>query len=83
MPSDEEIKEIVEEAFQPLQCSAEFFDYGNKFRFRIFNPKGEGIFRVAEAPSYTVRNEWNLREMIEDARRTVEEKGYKLHPRDY
>jgi hypothetical protein len=37
--SDDEIKIIIEGAFQPLRCTAEFCDYNRKLKFLVREPE--------------------------------------------
>lgn len=43
MRSGKELLEIFRDAFRPLRCDAEIYDYGQKLRFRIYDLQGQQI----------------------------------------
>jgi hypothetical protein len=80
MPGDEEIRAIVEQAFRPLRCVAEIWDYEQKLRFRVFDNNDVGVLRMESAVLRDLRDEQNLRNVLSAAHETVEEKGFRLDP---
>jgi hypothetical protein len=51
MLTDEEIKKIkvrLEDAFNPLRCVAEVWDYKQKLRFKVFDHNDQGIIEMPE-----------------------------------
>jgi len=73
-----EICRIVSEAFTPLRCVAEFWDYGNKFRFKVFDKNDEPVYEDDTNPSTTVLEDSWLNTLIVHARTEVGSKGHRL-----
>ena len=80
MLSNDEIRTIVEQAFRPLRCVAEIWDYEQKLRFRVFDSNDVGVLRMDSAVLRDLRDAQNLRNVLSGARETIEEKGFRLDP---
>lgn len=48
MRTDQEINEIIQQAFKPLRCVAEIWDYGEKIRFRVYRPDDRPLIQYSE-----------------------------------
>jgi len=70
----------VRNAFRPLDCGVEVFDFEQKLRFRVFDPDGKPILRMSEMLMRRARDPKGLRFAINEARSRVEDKGFKLKP---
>src|SRR5918996_609390 len=55
MLTNEKIKAKIQDAFRPLRCVAEIWDYDYKLRFKVFNEQGEGVIEVPEVVLQTIR----------------------------
>ena len=78
--SDDEVKAAVEAAFKPLRCVAEIWDYGQKIRFRVFDPDDQEFFADPRWPLDWLRNKKYLEGVLLEARAKVEKKGHRLEP---
>lgn len=79
MLTDDQIKERIENAFGPLRCVAEIWDYGHQIRFKVFDAKGNEILEMPELTLRNVRDEAQLRTVLSVARDRVENKGFVLN----
>jgi hypothetical protein len=81
MLTDEEIKKIkvrLEDAFNPLRCVAEVWDYKQKLRFKVFDHNDQGIIEMPEIVLRDLSDESRLQDVIRDARAQVQAKGFVL-----
>jgi len=78
MLTDEEIKAKVRAAFSPLRCVAEIWDHKAKLRFRVFDSKDNGIINMPSIVLREVRDEKQLKQVLQGARSRVEAKGFVL-----
>ena len=83
MRTGEQIRSIVENAFHPLRCVAEVWDYEHKFRFRVFDPNNQPLVSFPEEIVASLQDDTHLLSVITDARRRIEQKGYSLDPWKY
>ncbi len=70
------VVKVIRNAFSPLDCGVEVFDYEQKLRFRVFDPDGKPILRMSEMLMRRARDRF----AINDARSRVEVKGFNLKP---
>lgn len=77
MRSDEQIKELIESAFQPLKCVATLDT--SKLKFEIFDVE-KLVLLEAEIPIRDLRNDAALGWHIKAARDRLQHKGPKLDP---
>jgi hypothetical protein len=80
MRSDDEIKEIIQQAFKPLRCVAEIWDYGEKIRFRVYRPDDKPLIQYSELTMRQAQSDRSLSDLLTEARQRVEEKGHHLDP---
>ena len=80
MKTNDEIRNIVETAFNPLRCVAEIWDFDQKLRFRVFDPKDEVVLTFPNEVLRHLRDGDALRNVILAARARIEEKGFLLEP---
>ncbi len=78
--TDAEIRSIVENAFRPLRCVAEIWDYDQKLRFRVFGANQESVVTCENLVLRTLHDDNTLSSIVGMARRVVEEKGFTLTP---
>lgn len=78
MLTDEQIKECIENAFSPLKCVAEIWDYEHRIRFKIFDARDNCILEMPELILGSVRDEAQLRMVLLAARERVEKRGITL-----
>jgi hypothetical protein len=78
MRTDAEIKSIIEGAFNPLRCVAEVWDYGKKFRFRVFGPDDKPLIRFEKLNMRDARSDSNLSLILAGVRDRIEENGHRL-----
>jgi hypothetical protein len=79
MLTDKEITNITQEAFSPLNCVAEIWDYDTKLRFKVFNDEGECVVELSQAILSTMRNKSNLQMLLSEFRAKVIKKSYTLN----
>ena len=82
MRTNEEIKEIVEGAFQPLRCAAEIRDFGTQLRFRVFDQNDQSLFACPKLVLRTLQDDSQLVSVIAQARQHIEATGISLMPWD-
>ena len=80
MLSNDDIKAAVEQAFRPLRCVVEVWDYDQKLRFKVFDANDRGVIEVPSLVLRLVREKNNLKSVLSSARTEVEEKGFRLEP---
>lgn len=80
MLNDKEVESTVENAFKPLRCVAEVWDYGAKLRFRVYSPSGEAILKMDSALERDFRDRARLAKILDDTRMLIVEKGFTLEP---
>lgn len=78
--SEEEVKKIIESAFQPYRCVAEIWDYGQKIRFKVFDKKGNGIFERRRIILREVSDKKRLENFLMAIKNEIEKQGIKLDP---
>lgn len=78
MLNNEHIKSTVEQAFAPLRCVAEIWDYDAKLRFKVFDENDNGIVEMPEVILGNVREENALRDLLMQVRERITEKGFSL-----
>jgi len=71
-------KERLENAFRPLICKVEDLDYRSKIRFKVLDGKGNTVFEVPQVFQSTIIDERHFADVIEQARRVIQAKGYIL-----
>jgi hypothetical protein len=74
------LKTIVEGAFPPFRCVAEFAWYGDKLRFSIFDAANQNIYESAGIPIGKLRANQALKDFLEDIRKILEARGHQLAP---
>lgn len=79
MLSNNEIQQIVESAFQPYDCVAEFSNYDKRFGFRVYLP-GDIPITIENLSVATMKNRHQLLSVISSVRSNVEAKGLSLRP---
>jgi hypothetical protein len=80
MRTNEQIRQVIEVAFQPLHCGVEIFDYDKKIKFQVFDLSNQSVHAVPDLLLASIRDDKKLRAMLEQARATVIGKGYVLAP---
>jgi hypothetical protein len=68
----------IRNAFSPLTCTVELYDYQKLIRFRVFGPDNTAVLSI---PSLSVRDVVDpsiLRAELQQARALVETKGFRL-----
>ena len=77
--SDERAAAILAEAFLPLHCGAEAYDY-HFVRFRAFDDSDEGLLRMEKLTPAQYGSHQVLGSIIEHARSNLIRRGYALDP---
>lgn len=80
MRTNEEIAHIVQGAFRPLRCVAEIRDGGQKLKVRVYDPDGNPMPPDQTLILRLVRNDQNLKTVIEYGRDLVKSRGFELDP---
>lgn len=80
MMTNDEIVTAVQDAFRPLRCVAEIWDYDAKLRFKVFDANDRGVVEVPSVVLRTVRERKDLGSVLAAARTAVEDKGFRLEP---
>lgn len=78
MRTKEQVVEIIQSAFAPLDCVAELHDYNSVVGFRVYSPSSEPLLKFKDAPIDSLLSGPGLETIIDAARRKVEQKGFKL-----
>lgn len=69
---------LLREAFAPLRCVAELYDYNSKIRFRVFGQFDEPLLRVEKLSPHEVEDVASLANLIATARSRLTENGIAL-----
>src|SRR5690606_27516128 len=80
MRTKEQVVEIIQSAFAPLDCVAELHDYNRVVGFRVYGPNNEPLLKFKETPVDGLLSGPGLETIISAARRNVEQQGFKLDP---
>ena len=80
MRTKEQIVDLVQGAFAPLECVAELSDYRTKIGFRVYGVNDQPILKFEPIPIHQLASGQGLVTIIEAARRRVEERGIALAP---
>lgn len=75
-----EIVEVIENAFSPMECRVELFDHRNRLGFSVFYTDGTLILPLSSWLVRLVRKPDSLRTRIDVLRKRVEAEGYLLDP---
>ena len=81
MMTDKQIataKSRLENAFRPLICKAQDWDYRAKMCFKVFDENNNIIFEVPKIVQGDVADESRFADLIEQARTAVQAKRYIL-----
>lgn len=78
MLTNDEIVARVRSAFSPLRCAAEIRDHNAKLRFRVFDDKDNGIFRMPAIMLNEIRDEKQLEQVLQGVRSRLLGKGFAL-----
>lgn len=76
----DDVVRALENAFRPLECVVELFDYRKRLRFRVFSPEDKPLLTVREYLMRRAVDAGSLSTIVRECRRRVEAKGYKLNP---
>lgn len=76
MRTKDQVVEILQSTFSPLECVAELHDYNEKVGFRIYAPGNEPLLRFEDTAIDSLLSGPGLRTIIEAARQHVENKGH-------
>ncbi|MCC8686087.1 hypothetical protein ABFU27_02650 [Xanthomonas campestris pv. raphani] len=80
MRTKEQVVEVIQSAFAPLDCVAELHDYNTVVGFRVYGPTNEPLLKFKETSVDSLLSGPGLETIIDAARRKVEQKGFKLDP---
>lgn len=83
MMTNEAVLSTVKDAFRPLRCGAEIFDYQAKLRFRVFDESDRALVGYPKLVLDDLRSRTRLSIVIEAARQRLEARGYVLDPWDF
>ena len=78
--SAEAAAQIISNAFAPLHCGAEEFDFHRFVRFRVFDKNDEGLLRMEKLTSMDYGTPKSLKFIIDHARANLTRRGYALDP---
>jgi hypothetical protein len=74
-----EIKAKIDDAFKPLHCRAQVYDYGQKFRFKILDRDRDTAFELSDIPVRELVDESYLTEIIQTAKSRIEARRHRLN----
>ena len=74
-----EIKAKIDDAFKPLHCRTQVYDYGQKFRFRILDRDHDTAFEMSDVPVSDLANDSYLAEVIQAAKSHIEARRHRLN----
>lgn len=69
---------IISEAFAPLHCVAEPFDYDKFVRFRVFDTNDESLLRMEKLTATDYGSVSSLESIIDHARSNLTRRGFEL-----
>ena len=75
MQTNENLKKInarLEGAFKPFRCVAEFWDYEQKLRFKVFDKNDQCIIEMTQIPVRELMDESYLEDLIEHTRAEIQ-----------
>lgn len=75
----DEATNILSNAFHPLHCGAENFDF-DYLRFRVFDTNDEAVLRMAKLTADDYGSPKALQNIIEHARANLQRRGFALDP---
>lgn len=78
--SSETAVEILSQAFAPLRCVAEAFDYNHFVRFRVFGANDEALLRMPKLTGTSFGSVTGLAATIDAARSNLTNRGFALAP---
>lgn len=78
MLTNDQIKDIVEHAFRPLNCVAQITDYDHLLKFKVIDAEGNEILKKSDTVVEEVRDETNLREVLSVVREHMKDQGFRL-----
>jgi len=70
----------IKEAFRPLECVVELYDFDKRIRFGVFAPEEKLVLDVPEYLMRRATDPDSLNNIITRSRKTVEKQGYELEP---
>jgi len=76
MLKNEEIIAKVENAFSPLRCVAEIWDYDSKLRFKVFDENDNGIIEMPKAVLSNMRDKKELESLLQQYHSLLQDKGF-------
>ena len=68
----------IRNAFNPLTCTVELYDYQKVIRFRVFGPDNTAVLSIQSLSVRDVVDPSILRAELQQARALVETKGFRL-----
>jgi hypothetical protein len=74
-----EIKAKLDDAFKPLHCRTQVYDYGQKFRFKIFDRDQDTAFEISDVPVRELADDTYLMEIIQAAKSHIEARRHRLN----
>ncbi|WP_426701488.1 hypothetical protein ACPPVV_00280 [Rhodanobacter sp. Col0626] len=80
MRAKDQVIEILQSAFMPLECVAELHDFNKDVGFRVYGPDNAPLLTFKDTPIDGLLSGPGLGTIIEAVRRRVEQKGHKLNP---
>ena len=78
--SAETAAQILSQAFVPLRCGAEAFDYDHCVRFRVFDANDEPLLRMEKLIRTDFGSVVALGSIISHARSNLADRGFALAP---
>jgi len=72
--------DIISNAFSPLHCGADEFDYNRFVRFRVFDKNDEPLLRMEKLTGMDYGTPKSLQLIIDRARSNLTKRGYALDP---
>ena len=78
--SAEAAAKIISNAFAPLHCGAEDFDFSRFVRFRVFDENDEPLLRMEKLTGMDYGTPKSLKFIIDHARSNLAKRGYALEP---
>jgi hypothetical protein len=77
MLTDYQVVARLENAFAPLHCGTEVYDYGSRVRFAVFD-NGKPILKREGMLMRWLRREPMFNDLMHEVKRYVRKQGYRL-----
>ena len=80
MRTNDEIKRLIKDAFQPVECVIEIQDYNSKIGVAVYPPNKDRVIPIHQEPLSKLREGDAIFQILRDSRRRIKLFGVELDP---